>query len=145
MAQTELMSRHPVSGRTAIIDRSGDALWFYLTDRDSLSPQADCWLVNLDSSEQDLAAFREAGLPPPAPLAVINGSIPTAPDSLDRYRLEWSDDGEAVQAIGDEHPVAFISAGHKQGFHVGLRVDCPWGNTFDADLHDRLFGSPSSR
>ena len=145
MAQTELMSRHPVSGRTAIIDRSGDALWFYLTDRESLSPQADCWLVNLDSSEQDLAAFREAGLPPPAPLAVVDDSIPAAPDSLDRYRLEWSEDGEAVQALADDRTVAFIVAGYKQGFHLVLRVDCPWGNTFDAELHGRLFGSSSSR
>ena len=141
MTQAELMSRHPVSGRTAIIDRSGDALWLCLTDRDSLSPQADCWLVNLDSSERDPAAFREAGLPPPAPLAVIDDSIPAAPDSLDRYRLEWSNDGEAVRAIANDRPVAFISARHQQGFHVGLRVDCPWGKPFDADLHGRLFGS----
>jgi hypothetical protein len=141
----ELVSTHPQSRRTAIIDRSGDALWLYLTDPGSPSPVNDCWLANFDPergppSTEDMAALRDSGLPPPAPDGVLkDGASPLATDPQ-AYDLDWSSDGEAVQALLGDRAVAFIVAGTKRGFHVNLRADCPWGRVFDAELHRRLFG-----
>ena len=141
----ELVSTHPQSGRTAIIDRSGDALWLYLTDPVSPSPVNDCWLANLDPehgplSTEDMAALRNSGLPPPAPDGVLKDgtSVPAADPQA--YDLDWSSDGEAVQVLLGDRTVAFLVAGTKRGFHVNLNADCPWGRVFDAELHRRLFG-----
>ena len=129
-------SQHPQSRRTAIIDISGDSLWLYLTASDELRPIADCWLANRGTN--DVTNPREAGLPPPAPEKVLRETASNQPLPAP-YRLEWSQDGEAVRAIFDDCVVAFLRAQEKRGFNRHLSMDCPWGQTFDEELHDRLF------
>jgi hypothetical protein len=142
----ELVSTHPGSRRSAIIDQAGEALWLYLTEPGEMAPANDCWLSNLRPGQasctaQQRADLREAGLPPPAPASALNDPHQLSPSVPGAYRLQWSDDGEAVQALLGERVIAFIVAGIRGGFHAGLRVDCPWGHAFDAELHARAFGA----
>ena len=130
-----------MSQRSGIIDQDGEALWLYLTGPGELAPASDCWLANVRSSDgpRSTDELRASGSPPPAPDAVIDdgaGNIPAAPEA---YSLVWSADGEAVQALFDQRPIAFLVAGHKRGFHIALRVDCPWGRPFDWQLYSVLF------
>ena len=145
MSGGALVSTDSSSGRTAIIEAAGATLWFYLTHPSSGAIACDCWLANLDPnqgplSEEERAALRDAALPLPAPsnaLAEPGARLPIDPDS---YRLEWSRDGDAVQASVNNEPVAFIQVAEARGFHSNIAVECPWGRPFDRGLHERLFG-----
>lgn len=137
----ELVSRHDGSGRTAIIDRAGASLWFYLSHPGTTAPASDCWLANLnEQTPDDLSAFREAGLPPPAPASILEDGAFNLPTRPSEYSISWSHDGEAASASVDGQPIAFIAAGRKPGFHAYVRTECPWGRPFDSGLHRELFG-----
>ena len=131
---------HPTSGRTAIVDVTGQALWLYLTAPNELRPVSDCWLANLGQAGSD-AVHGSRGqdrTPPPAPSAVLKDDVLFGSRPGD-YSLEWANDGEAVRALIENRTVAFVAADTKPGFNANLRVDCPWGRTFDQARHDELF------
>jgi hypothetical protein len=132
------ISTHQRSRRTAIIDVSGGALWLYLTEPGTLRPISDCWLTNLPWVSSPSS---ERHAPPPAPASVILDDAQPLPEAPQSYRLDWSDDGHAVQASTGGRSVAFVTASTKLGFHRDLHVSCPWGAPFDRALHERVFES----
>ena len=147
MASTEeIVSTDSTSGRAAIVEAAGETLWLYLTQPNSAAIAGDCWLANLHPdrgplNDEERAELRDAGLPLPAPPNALADTARLLPTDPHAYRLEWSADGEAVRAVLDEEPIAFIHAADQRGFHRNIGVECPWGHVFDADLHDQLFGA----
>ena len=137
---SEQVSRHDRSGRTAIVDRAGASLWFYLSHPNTTSPASDCWLANLgEQTPDDLSQFREAGLPPPAPSAVLQEQAESLPTRPSDYVIGWSEDGEAARVSLGDRPIAFIVAHEKPGFHTYIRTECPWGRPFDSGFYGQLF------
>ena len=132
---------HPTSGRTAIVEVAGQALWLYLTAPDELRPVSDCWLANLGQgcrSAGPEGAPLEDKTPPPAPSSVLKDKVVFGTQPAD-YSLDWSDDGEAVRARIGNRSVAFVTADTKPGFNDNLSIDCPWGRRFNQARHDDLF------
>ena len=136
-----LFSTNHQSRRTAIIDRAGEALWLYLTGPGDMSPVSDCWLANLASNGPALSIdeLRASGSPPPAPDNALIESLAELPQDPAHYRVQWSRDGESVQALAGDRPIAFVTASEKAGYHLAIRVESPWGRPFDDSLHASLF------
>jgi hypothetical protein len=130
----------PVSGRSAIVESAGDSVWLYLTAPDGESIAADCWLFNRVPAPASVAAYRNAGGPPPAVAVVVgDGAHRLEAIGAARVTFRWSPDGESVAALVDGVVLGFIAAGRRHGHSRHLRADGPWGAPFDAELYRATF------
>jgi peptidyl-tRNA hydrolase, PTH1 family len=135
-----LQEQHAGSGRHAVFEDSGAALWLYLTKPNLPEPEFDVWVYNrIPAPEPDLIKNFK-GQPPPAAKTVLDDLETTTRKPSDfTWSFVWSEDGNSVALFADKDPVAFIAASLNSGFNKHLIADCPWGKSWSAPTFAELF------
>ena len=130
---TEIIaSRSEDSGRTAIVHEEVDSVWLYLSRPGEARPDVSCWVLNtLDAPPvPDFAVYRSQSAPPPLPRAQVDGEPPDPRHG--RWSLLWSPDGNAVTALLDDQPIAFVVGGHSRGYARHVKAGAtPWALPWD--------------
>jgi len=141
MSDTQERSRHPLTGRTAVVEDDGDSAWLLLTHIDGFKIAADCWLYNRRRFAQSELATWPRDRPPPAPDDFIDPRALRNKPLSGPLTFVWDRQGESVAVRAEGTIFGFIAAGEQRGYSQYLRKVGPWGAPFDARLYRRLFES----
>lgn len=136
----ELVDRHPLSLRHAILHDDGVSAWMYLTEAESSRPQGDVWVYNrvVAPTRDELERYR--GGPPPAVKDYAGIDAWCSDPSQFRWNWAWAADGHSVAMLRNGEPWALIVAGQPRGYCRALVLDGPWGRRWIDEAYDAAIG-----
>jgi hypothetical protein len=123
--------QHPVTRRWAVLEDNGTAAWLYVTEPDVPKPVADCFVYNCQPPADELPKSWDRAGPPPITTRYASDSAYRPGVSADRVRVGWTERGDAVTALVDDEPVAFLVVGEPRGYSRAIAVDGPYGHPWD--------------
>ena len=138
-----LSERHPLSGRSAVVEDDGRSAWLYLTRAGTQDLAADCWIYNRLPAAEEVERAAGRGGPPPAVRSVAGERARIEDPRWSAMRLVWSADGESVAFVYQDDPLAFIARGEKAGYSRNVVRTSPWGRLWDPARFDALFRRPA--
>ncbi len=117
------------------------AAYLYLTEPAQMKLCADCWIYNRIPAPppEDIRKLYRGRPPPAAAGYVTDASALVGPDPAGGFI--WSSDGEAVCVCIAGQPMAFVPGPRQRGYSRNLARVGPWGNPWDEDLYQSLFGA----
>lgn len=129
-----------------MIDTNANTVWMYLHDLSVPCVIGDtpiCSLVRLISLDDFKEQYQRGETPP----LVLEHSTNRAliPDiSNHQIDVMWLQDGRSVVALVDDEPFAMIVAGKKKGFSKAISLQGPWGNPWNDEIFNEVFGKQGS-
>jgi hypothetical protein len=123
--------QHATTKRWAILEDNGTSAWLYITEPDTTTPVADCFVYSCGPPEADLPATWDRKSPPPITAKFASSSVCRPDVSQDRIQLVWTSSGNAAAVLLDSIPIAFIVVGEKQGHSRAIAVDGAYGRPWN--------------
>lgn len=127
------------SRRSVIVSRETDAVWCYLTAPGSMTPVADCWLLNLVDAPDSLHAYQHINGVPPATARFTSQPAAMAQPDTEDFSALWSQNGEAVAIAVRNRVLAYLQSTTTHGYCRYLLQAGPYGNPFDPERFTLLF------
>ena len=100
-------------------------------------------LLNTGAAPRDPHYYRQHNSPPPAPSNRVLAGGAREPPTSNRWTVQWSADGEAVAALLDDQPIAFIVAGQQRGYARYIAADAQsWALPWSEETYAEAFLRP---
>jgi hypothetical protein len=118
MASDFIQSHSAVSGRHAIVELEGSAVYLYLTEPERPVPERDVLVFSVGPlvSVEEAKAAAQSGRPPPLAASKASALAVQSVERIKEMSISWSASGESVAVLLNGEPWAFVSANDRRGY-----------------------------
>jgi hypothetical protein len=141
MASDLLKSHNAASGRYAIVELEGSAVYLYLTESGRPVPERDVLVFSIGPlvSVAEAKAAAQSGAPPPLAADMASSEAVQPAERFNQLEISWSASGEAVAVLLNGDPWAFVSAGDRRGYSKAVGKAGFYGEPWAAEAFLRAF------